>query len=271
MKHFFTCILMTLGIQSSHAQFVHLNQNEESESMVVLHYADESFETGFFKNNPSKNKALRALATGLNRNAMKTPELVVSSILFKPESNTAFQEVNIDRIDRVTFLGDTPLEYKKVKFFKVNLAKETVETDNTETMFFIDYKFPGFERYRNTVVTKENGRIALTTHYYYAKNYYTNEFYNLNHMALDLRGRMIGYFKLLGKGCDEFTNYLNKLDDKKSAESIELKAKMNEIEEELKNPSDPKLKDGTAIKQEKWYRFMSEKYKEFGCKGSENF
>src|SRR5690606_2099640 len=132
----------------------------------------------------------------------------------KKENESSYEEYTIDTIDNIAFYGDDPIVYKKVKFYDVNLAKLTIDREKSETLFFIDFNYPGFESYRNTIVFSQNRRSEMATDYYYAKKPNTKEFYSLNPRAMGLRGRLISYFRILAGDCKDLIpiliNYLIK-------------------------------------------------------------
>lgn len=109
------------------------------------------------------------------------------------------------------------------------MAKLTIDREKSETLFFIDFNYTGFERYRNTIVFSQNGPSEMATHYYYAKNPNTKAFYSLNPRAMGLRGRLISYFSLLAGDCKDFNSYLDRLSDKKSIEWKEMEKAKEEF------------------------------------------
>lgn len=273
MKKFIGTLAFFISVQSASAQFVHLGADEESSEQSLIYFNDGSVLRGHIKNNPIKNKALRLLLRTQDKNAFKHQELKVESILIKKENESSYEEYTIDTIDKIAFYGDDPIVYKKVKFYDVNLAKLTIDREKSETLFFIDFNYPGFERYRNTIVVSQNGRSEMATHYYYAKNPNTKEFYSLNPRAMGLRGRLISYFRLLAGDCKDFNSYLDRLSDKKSIEWKEMEEAKEEfkkvysanIPEDYKKNRKERMIYNSARNFEFWFIFMSEKYKMLAC------
>ena len=260
-------------------QFQHLEVSEISKEPSVLYFMDGSSKSGFIKNNPSKNIGLRLLSRMSDENALSNSETIVESILFKEDGSEEFSTFDVSVIDKVSFFIDEyEVVYKRVSYYEVNASKAKVERDELKTMFLLENNFTGFKHYRLSRYIYMNGVVLhVVLHSYFVKNPVLDEYYYFYFTYFTSRKSMLNYFRIFGSECPEYIEYINKLENKKSAEWKEFEEAKDNFHDEAKQfrkrkdiTNEERLSNKTAVHYDFYMSFLGAKYKSFNCPGSDH-
>ena len=254
MKNFYLIIIALLSV-NAHSQFVHLKPGEEVPETVELVLNDGTVKVGNVKNNPADKIALRLLSQ--DTNAFRHAPVEVDHIQFKIEGSKVYEKIPAEKIMKIVFLGEKTETFDRINVYKFKKKSLEVNREKVAYMFQLAKVDDVFKVYSNLYF---GTRGAASQYNYFAKLRDSNETYYFN-MSVGYLPRIFPLFKIFAPENKKYTNYLDKLKDKKSEEYKEFDKLRNEQKEKInayikENKKDLDFIEKSSIEVNGLYNFM---------------
>ncbi|SEH98165.1 hypothetical protein SAMN02927937_02524 [Paenimyroides aquimaris] len=254
MKHFYTLLLLFVA-NAAFSQFVHMRPGEEAPEQVELVMNDNTSRIGNVKNNRADKIALRILSQ--DTNAFRHASVEVEYIQFKPEGSEIYEKIPAEKIKKIVFLGEDPETFDRINVYKFKKKTLEVDRENVAYMFQTAKVDDVFKVYSNLYF---GTRGAASQFNYFAKLRDSNETYYFN-MSVGYLPRIFPLFKIFAPKNERYTNYIDKLRDKKSDEYKEFDKLRNEQLEKInaylkENKKSLDFLEKESIKTNGFYNFL---------------
>lgn len=221
MKNFYLIIIALLSV-NAHSQFVHLKPGEEVPVTVELVLNDGTVKIGNVKNNPADKVALRLLSQ--DTNSFRHAPVEVEYIKFKPEGAKEYEKIAAEKIQKIVFKGEDPKTFDRINVYKFKKKSLKVNREKVAYMFQLAKVDDVFKVYSNLYFGSGG---AASQYNYFAKLRDSEETYYFD-MSVGYLPRIFPMFKIFAPENKKYTNYLDKLRDKKSEQYKEFDKFRNE-------------------------------------------
>lgn len=231
MKHFYTLLLLFVA-NAAFSQFTHLKPNEEVPEEVLLVKTDGSSMTGHVRNNKMDYVLLRILSQDVS--SFKHANVEVDKIRFKPEGNTDYQEIPINEIKYIILQTEKPQRYDRINVYR--FKRKTLELKDKEPAMMMQTPLVDdfIVMYANFYFNMGQNGAVHDKYNIFVRLKDSDKTYYMNFMPVVKNHHNFPLLKILAPNNKKFTDYIDKLSNKKSAENKEYHELEDALMEELK-------------------------------------
>ncbi len=253
--YFLTMLLLSSFAQ---AQFTHLKPNQEVPEQVLMVMNDNTSKTGYVKNNGMDYVALRILSQDLN--SFKHASVEVEGIKFKPEGKTDYETIPAKDIKHIILSGEDPVRFDRINVYRFKKKSLEVKDKDPAIMFQVPKVDDYLVMYSNIYINKGSGGSVHDQLNFFVRLKDSDITYFFNMIAGVKDKHNLPQFKILAKNNKKFTDYIDKLCDKKSEEYSHYYKLQGEAMKEVADYIEENKKlswlDVRSIQYNARYRFM---------------
>lgn len=232
MKNFYLIIIALLSF-SAHSQFIYWKANEEIPEQVMVYMNDNTSKAGYIKNNKVANVGKRMLT--LDPKLFRHGDVEANVILFKAEGTENYVEIPANNIKYVVFSGEEPTRFDRINVYKFEKKSLKIKDKEPITTFQIPKVDDYVVMYSNFYINLGRDGFLTDELIFYVKQKDSNETYYIRCFGGWKTKHLLPFLKILAPENQKFTNYIDKLGNKKSEEYKELKKLEEEVVEEVAN------------------------------------
>lgn len=232
MKNFYLIIIALLSF-SAHSQFIYWKANEEIPEQVMVYMNDNTSKAGYIKNNKVSNVGKRMLT--LDPKLFRHGDVEANVILFKAEGTENYVEIPANNIKYVVFSGEEPTRFDRINVYKFEKKSLKIKDKEPITTFQIPKVDDYVVMYSNFYINLGRDGFLTDELIFYVKQKDSNETYYIRCFGGWKTKHLLPFLKILAPENQKFTNYIDKLGNKKSEEYKELKKLEEEVVEEVAN------------------------------------
>lgn len=254
--YFITTLLLSSFAQ---AQFIYWKTNQEIPDQALVVLTDKTTKTGYIKNNKVSNVGKRMLM--LDPKLFRHGDIEANVILFKAEGSENYVEIPANSIKYVVFSGEEPNRFDKINVY--NFDRKTLELKDKDpvTMFQIPRLDDYIVMYSNIYINVGSDGSLRDELYFYVKLKDSDSAYYMKFLPFGKNKQRFPFLKILAPKNQNFTNYIDKLCDKKSEEYKEYEKMEKEVLKETseyikENRKQLSLVESRTVEYNAKYRFM---------------
>lgn len=229
MKNFYLFIIALFSF-SAHSQFIYWKTNTEIPDQAMVFMNDNTTKTGYIKNNKVSNVGKRMLT--LDNKLFMHGDVEANLILFKAEGAENYTEIPANDIKYVVFSGEEPTRFDRINVYKFERKSLKIKEKEPITAFQIPRVDDYVVMYSNFYINLGRDGFLMDELIFYVKQKDNDETYYIRCFGGWKTKHLLPYLKILAPKNQKYTNYIDKLRNKKSEEYKEFKKLEEEVIEE---------------------------------------